>query len=97
MFEEIEKVLQEANQKISSLEKQLIIDKSNNENLNNQIKTLEEEVEEHQSNLVLGVESINFIEKTANNDEKKRPISKELMSIFPMSPIFFFSDKLFTL
>lgn len=68
MVENLNELITKANNKISVLERQLIIDKSNNDNLKEEISKLEEEIEEHQSNLVLGVESVNFIEKTANHE-----------------------------
>ena len=53
--------------KISELEKQFILQKNNNEQLNKKITVLEQEVEQHKENLRLGIEAINFIEKAANN------------------------------
>ena len=53
--------------KISELEKQFILQKNNNEQLNKKITILEQEVEQHKENLRLGIEAINFIEKAANH------------------------------
>ena len=53
--------------KISELEKQFILQKNNNEQLNKKITVLECEVEQHKENLRLGIEAINFIEKAANH------------------------------
>lgn len=53
--------------KISELEKQFILQKNNNEQLNKKITVLEQEVEQHKENLRLGIEAINFIEKAANH------------------------------
>ena len=53
--------------KISELEKQFILQKNNNEQLNKRITVLEQEVEQHKENLRLGIEAINFIEKAANH------------------------------
>lgn len=53
--------------KILELEKQFILQKNNNEQLNKKITVLEQEVEQHKENLRLGIEAINFIEKAANH------------------------------
>lgn len=54
--------------KISLLQKQFILQKDKNDQLNKKISSLQEEIETHQDNLRLGIEAINFIQKAANHE-----------------------------
>lgn len=53
--------------RISQLQKQFLLKKHKNEQLNKKIKQLDTQVQEHQNNLRLGVQAINFIQKAANH------------------------------
>lgn len=64
----------EIDEKIYQLEKQLILDKNTNQQIEIQINTLKKEIDQHLQNLNLGAQAINFIERTAN---QQRSIIKD--------------------
>lgn len=53
--------------KIAQLQKQYVLQKNKNEELNKKINSLQDEIQQHKQNLRLGIQAINFIEKAANH------------------------------
>lgn len=53
--------------RISQLQKQYFLKKNKNEQLKQKIQKLQEQIEQHKNNLRLGIQAINFIEKSANH------------------------------